>query len=140
MTQPPHGGPEQTPIETAELERLDRILRDPLSGLTWDNRIMAANAIREVLDRREAEGWRDISTAPLTGERVLVWRPTMWGGKGHIGVAYWASDQYAKNSRPFWSSVEGYIGKTENRAHPPTHWRPLPAPPTTPTTEASHGE
>lgn len=94
--------------------------------------------IREVLDRREAEGWRDISTAPLTGDRVLVWRPTMWGGKGHIGVAYWASDQYAKNSRPFWSSVEGYISKTENRAHPPTHWRPLPASPATPTTEASH--
>lgn len=100
----------------------------------------AEKALREVLDRREAEDWRDISTAPLTGDRVLVWRPTMRGGKGHIGVAYWASDQYAKNSRPFWSSVEGYISKTENRAHPPTHWRPLPAPPTTPTTESSHGE
>lgn len=42
-------------IETAELERLDCILRDPLSGLTWDNRIMAADAIREVLAHRKAE-------------------------------------------------------------------------------------
>ena len=41
-----------TAIDTAELERLDDILRDPLSGLTWDNRIMAADAIREVLARR----------------------------------------------------------------------------------------
>ena len=32
-----------TAIDTAELERLDDILRDPLSGLTWDNRIMAAD-------------------------------------------------------------------------------------------------
>ncbi|MBT0780535.1 hypothetical protein [Paracoccus sp. pheM1] len=41
--------------DTAELERLDDILRDPLSGLTWDNRIMAADAIREVLADRKAE-------------------------------------------------------------------------------------
>lgn len=44
-----------TPIDTADLERLDDILRDPLSGLTWDNRIMAADAIREVLAHRKAE-------------------------------------------------------------------------------------
>ena len=47
-----------TTIDTAELERLDDILRDPLSGLTWDNRIMAADAIHEVLARRKAEDWR----------------------------------------------------------------------------------
>ncbi|SFX49248.1 hypothetical protein SAMN04244548_01227 [Paracoccus pantotrophus] len=41
-----------TPIDTADLERLDDILRDPLSGLTWDNRIMAADAIRELLNLR----------------------------------------------------------------------------------------
>lgn len=44
-----------TPIDTAELERLDDIMRDPLSGLTWDNRIMAADAISEVLAHRKAE-------------------------------------------------------------------------------------
>ena len=112
----------------------------PVRDATAEAIALLPALLREVLDRREAEDWRDISTAPLTGDRVLVWRPTMCGGKGHIGVAYWASDPYAKNSRPFWSSVEGYISKTENRAHPPTHWRPLPTPPSAPTTEASHGE
>lgn len=52
-------------IDTAELERLDDILRDPLSGLTWNNRIMAADALREVLARRKAEAWQPISSAPF---------------------------------------------------------------------------
>lgn len=47
--------PAARPIDTAELERLDDIMRDPLSGLTWDNRIMAADAICEVLAHRKAE-------------------------------------------------------------------------------------
>lgn len=123
-----------TPIDTADLERLDDILRDPLSGLTWDNRIMAADAIREVLAHRKAEAWQPISSAPL-GQKILVFRPAMWGGKGHIGVAKWNTDEYAKRPKPFWESSEGWIGKTDDRAFPPSHWRPLPAPPTTPEAE-----
>lgn len=42
-------------LEARDLRNLDHILRDPLSGLTWDNRIMAADAIREVLAHRKAE-------------------------------------------------------------------------------------
>lgn len=64
MTKSQHGGVARTPIDTAELERLDDILRDPLSGLTWDNRIMAADAIREVLAYRKAEaGMRTLQRA-----------------------------------------------------------------------------
>lgn len=38
--------------DTAELERLDDILRDPLNGLTWENRIMAADSVTEVIALR----------------------------------------------------------------------------------------
>lgn len=49
------------------LRRLENILRDPLSGLIWDNRIDAANAIAELIRLRgevERMQWQGISTAP----------------------------------------------------------------------------
>lgn len=74
--------------------------------------------------------WQPIETAPKD-QTVIVFRPTMWGGKGHIGKARWETDKYLKKPKPFWSSSEGWIGKTEDRHHPPTHWMPLPEPPET---------
>lgn len=95
--------------------------------------------IREVLAHRKAEAWQPISSAPL-GQSVLVFRPAMWGGKGHIGVAKWNTDKYAKRPKPFWESCEGWIRQTEDRAYPPTHWQPLPAPPATPEAEGGCDE
>lgn len=84
--------------------------------------------IREVLARRKAEAWQPISSAPLD-KNILVFRPAMWGGKGHIGVAKWNTDEFAKRQKPFWESCEGWVRQTDDRAYPPTHWQPLPAPP-----------
>jgi len=92
--------------------------------------------IREVLARRKAEAWQPISSAPLDQD-ILVFRPAMWGGKGHIGKAKWDADEYAKRPKPFWQSSEGWIGNTQDRAFPPSHWRPLPDPPAT--TESEGG-
>lgn len=39
-------------LDARDLRNLDEILRDPLSGLTWENRIMAADAICELLNLR----------------------------------------------------------------------------------------
>ena len=86
------------------------------------------DAIRDVLDRREAEGWRDISTAPKDGTIVLVYVPDF----DKVTEA-WFCEQTGLWPRDNAYSEEGEpcnIGL-------PTHWRPLPAPPTTPTTEAS---
>lgn len=95
---------------------------------------LAPALIREVLAHRKAEAWQPISSAPLDQD-ILVFRPAMWGGKGHIGKAKWDADEYAKRPKPFWQSSEGWIGNAQDRAFPPSHWRPLPDPPTTPEAE-----
>lgn len=125
-----------TPIDTAELERLADECREmgnaahqqPGASKYMRTLWKAEKALREALAHRKAEAWQPIETAPLV-HSVLVFRPAMWGGKGHIGVARWNTDEYAKHPKPFWKSCEGWIGKTEDRAYPPTHWQPLPAPP-----------
>lgn len=73
--------------------------------------------------------WQPIETAPRDGTSFIAFRPTMWGGKGHIGPTSWVDDRYAKKPRPFWQSVEHWIGILEDRQHPPTHWQPIPAAP-----------
>ena len=91
----------------------------------------AEKALREVLDRREAEGWRDISSAPKDGTTVLVYVPDF-----EKVTEAWFCEQTGLWPRDNAYSDEGQpcnVGM-------PTHWRPLPAPPSTPTTEASHGE
>ena len=156
MTQSTHGRPGQTPIDTAELDSAIAAIRnatpqnDPWTAediwagdyeprevdrsiATILNAVVSGGLVRA---RRKAEAWQPIETAPL-GQNILVFRPAMWGGKGHIGVAKWNTDEYAKCPKPFWESCEGWIGRTEDRAYPPTHWRPLPAPPAT--TEAEGG-
>lgn len=115
-----------TPIDTAELERLDCILRDPLSGLTWDNRIMAADAISEVLAHRKAEAWQPIETAPHETLVVLGWyEGHVW--KQEIALAS-AGNRYPNGYSDRWQ---------HGRA---SHWRPLPAPPTTPEAEGGSDE
>ena len=82
---------------------------------------------------RADEGWQDISTAPKD-RPILVWKPTLFGG--HVGIAKFDTDEHANSPRPYWRSREAYIGKTEDRSNPPTHWMPLPAKPSP--TEADH--
>ena len=70
--------------------------------------------------------WQPISTAPKDAD-LLLWFPN------HRGAVRgkWNTDQYAKKPRPYWTSDSEFLwGKSMARAHQPTHWMPLPAPPT----------
>lgn len=143
-----------TPIDTAELERLlnaaarhrtnvaqfleavfDRghVTKDEFDAAHSDDefaqdelRSMAEGLAREVLAYRKAEAWQPIETAPHETLVVLGWyEGDVW--KQEIALAS-AGTRYPNGYSDRWQ---------HGRA---SHWRPLPAPPTTPTTEASHDE
>jgi hypothetical protein len=70
--------------------------------------------------------WQPIETAPKDGTVVLV-APGL-GGRS-CSIAVFNRDQYARNSRPFWSRLDGFGMVSFSRSNPPTHWMPLPTPP-----------
>ena len=62
------------------------------------------------------QGWRDIESAPTDGRSVLVFCPR-------------ASDHGYERVRLTWRQDGKWQG-ANNTSWPPTHWMPLPAPPT----------
>lgn len=70
------------------------------------------SAARRGLD---ADGWRDIASAPKDGTWILVW---LGGVANCADTIQWAYDGW-------WNGCSGYV-RSEG---PPTHWRPLPDPP-----------
>jgi hypothetical protein len=62
----------------------------------------------------QAEGWRPISTAPRDGTEVLA----DTSGLGRV-VVYWDDEESQ------WGTGLGYLDRGA-----PTHWMPLPPPPT----------
>ncbi len=68
--------------------------------------------------------WRDMSTAPRDGSKVLVGTH-----RNLVEIAWWDADAYAKHPQPFWKT-SGPWGVRQNREHPPLAWMPLPHPPT----------
>ena len=70
----------------------------------------------------QAEGWRPISTAPRDGTEVLA----DTSGLGRV-VVYW------DNEESQWGTGLGYLDRGA-----PTHWMPLPPPPTS-AEGADHG-
>jgi hypothetical protein len=62
------------------------------------------------------QGWREIESAPKDGRSVLVFCPR-------------ASDHGYERIRLTWRKDGKWQG-ANNTSWPPTHWRPLPAPPT----------
>lgn len=66
-----------------------------------------------------------IENAPKDGTKILACMGGYWT------VASWDDDRYGKKPRPYWSSELGRVmGVTWERENQPTHWMPLPAPPT----------
>lgn len=83
------------------------------------------------------EGWQDISSAPKDGTIFLGFYPRFWvaGGRGDwanperlwcVGATRWDGDDDLWR----WHTLDGDAG------YEPTHWRPLPPPPST-VTESS---
>ena len=89
---------------------------DPASCQCWQNARAAIAAM--------PSPWRDISSAPRDGTRIMVYRPdakkSPYNEHTVVGTDYW-SDRYS--STPCWSQ--------SRRDEQPTHWMPLPAPPET---------
>jgi len=76
--------------------------------------------------------WQPIETAPkgtdAIGDRIniLLFSPS-WG----CSCGYWENNQYASKPAPFWSCDKAsFWGLRRIRFNQPTHWMPLPPPPT----------
>lgn len=72
--------------------------------------------------------WQPISTAPKDGSTVMVY-PATWNGQT-ASMARWEMDEHAKNPRPYWRRGDDMGRVSYSRGTSPTHWMPLPAPPT----------
>lgn len=108
----------------------------------WQQRVMDLRAERDALSAQlaitrptptdsaalatEADGWRNIASAPQDGTPVLVYSDH-YGGR--ITTARWDDDKYAKRPKPRFISSEAVYGRAAFLDTPPTHWRPLPAGP-----------
>lgn len=114
-----------------------------------------AAAIRALADKGEAEGWRPIETAPKDGTEIILFGPYPEGEEGHstnrVTAGFWCAPEppvigdcggpcrcpeYGEPIEPYWASMHGGSDSgwmsTDGgftTEWPPTHWRPLPAPP-----------
>jgi hypothetical protein len=109
-------------LETASIERdarVSELTRDEIEGLV--HAVLATRALQPAAPEQiaEGEGWQPISTAPRDGTRIIVTRtaPTgrnpakiVWGAEGAPQGWRWRQQKVIRFE--------------------PTHWRPLPAPPT----------
>lgn len=68
--------------------------------------------------------WQPISTAP-EGISILAW----WPHWGFTEITYWDRERDYKRPQPHWATHALVSRRVEERAHPPTHWMHLPAPP-----------
>lgn len=68
--------------------------------------------------------WKPIDTAPKDGTEIIG------ANNCYVGVFHWDSQGHIRKGqpRPFWS--QWFYPQHWSRAHQPTHWLPLPAPPT----------
>lgn len=85
----------------------------------------------------QGEGWRDISTAPKDGTPILIG----WiDGNGWTERRAWWVDAFecvgfARSQNPKWrgawsDNAVASFGMEEVHEYQPTHWMPLPPPPT----------
>lgn len=103
--------------------------------------------------RLAAGGWRDIATAPRDGTLILVARGNRisvaaWcsetrgpGASGHVQLPGWIGHCCGEEiENEGWDTGYGFaLELTGNAA--PTHWQPLPAPPTAPpASDTTEGE
>ena len=80
----------------------------------------------------DANGWRDISTAPKDGSRIHVWG----AGYDYPEVIYW--EEYPEEFRAetgddgYWRCADELLADIADVPFDElTHWQPLPAPPVT---------
>lgn len=75
-------------------------------------------------------GWRAMVDAPRDGSTVHLWSEgNVWPDAGNW-VAYGPSERLETGVEGIWQYAENLIGDTGEYIENPTHWRPLPTPPT----------
>lgn len=73
--------------------------------------------------------WQPIETAPKDQRILLGFSNPVFTGVSAI-FGRWESDKFATKPRPYWThDMERLTGITGARAKQPTHWMPLPVPP-----------
>jgi hypothetical protein len=96
----------------------------PLRAKQFEARLESINADLEKVQRALTqpaipEGWRDISTAPKDGTKIILY-PFMQSNKIFVG---YFTDLY--DSGVWYATEHGHL----NGMLKPTHWQPLPAAP-----------
>jgi hypothetical protein len=72
--------------------------------------------------------WQPIETAPRDGTRVLLWHPRALARGENVIVGWWLIDDW-------WTSHNCWLNDRDPDSDfdlAPTHWQPLPSPPTGP--------
>lgn len=99
-------------IDNEEPRTLARLLREEAGDL--------ARLLRE---EAEAQGWRDIATAPRDGTIILLAT-----ARSHVPI-YCGSYRFSTMGEPTGHSDKAWRCSSSGRYANPTHWRPLPPPP-----------
>ena len=88
------------------------------------------DAVEKWNDVSSASVWQPIEAAPKDGSRILLfYSKSRKEGVTETAVGRWEIQKYHDRPRPYWEN-EKYIGDVSyKRENPPTHWMPLPSPP-----------
>lgn len=77
--------------------------------------------------------WRDISTAPKDGTRILIGRAGEDVGADPVEITYWYVIESARYEHVkgdlYRRVIDKPISGWNGNGHRATHWMPLPAPP-----------
>ncbi len=80
----------------------------------------------------QAEGWQPIETAPKDHRAIIVYVP---GARSPVQEVWWAQS-YEEDTVGYWSTPMGPAGRGYTiLIDAPTHWMPLPVPPSAPDAE-----
>ncbi len=72
--------------------------------------------------------WQPIETAPRD-RVILLYRPGEDGAR-RVAPGSWDSRECSKHPKPFWRCWFGRPNVDWDRYYQPTHWQPMPEPPT----------
>ena len=114
-------------------EKAITIIEKNALGMSWSENPSESGAGFELLKRAEAlralpvsDGWEDIATAPRDGTAIWAYG-TIGGDWGYTPDREDMAKTAYRSGR--WRFAQP-MGRHDQTAWQPTHWRPLPAPPT----------
>ncbi|OZI23721.1 hypothetical protein CAL26_09830 [Bordetella genomosp. 9] len=89
---------------------------------------------------QQPSGWRDIASAPKDGTEIIVFHP-----EGGVCAAFCPGEGFAWHCMDGMNKVIGQksgnsIPRMTSFVQPPTHWQPLPPPPSAHPAEQQEGD